>query len=291
MFERRRLAVQIVRPVNRSGKVSNMNPVTSNLSTNQLAQLSKQVLNNQDWRHVEFLMRAPERNRQDIINFIVKRAGKAPDEIVEGMAIAAAERANPKPVPVDKDAIAVRIIDLSAPTASPQDPRAAMFVNCCVCSKQIAVPAARANEPAYCNKQCLQAATQQAANDEAAMLVFMRSTPQFYPCQANFKEIGDQLDRWKKTNVTTADIVEAYRNLNQQGKLLKRLTDADIRNLSSEELQAREKIDPQLGGAVLIQEGQQHLKGAFQSNQTNDSRLMPFAAEGSIGGRSGKGGI
>jgi hypothetical protein len=260
-----------------------MNPVTSNLSTNQLAQLSKQVLNNQDWRHVEFLMRAPERNRQDIINFIVKRAGKAPDEIVEGMAIAAAERANPKPVPVDKDAIAVRIINLSAPSAPAQDPRAAIFVDCCVCSKQIAVPAARANEAVYCSKQCLQAATNQAANDEHAMLLFMQNTPQFYPCEVNFKEIGDQLERWRKTNVTTADILEAYRNLNQQGKLLNRLTDADLRAMSSADVAAREKVDPGFGGLKLVQEGQRHLQGAFQIDQTNESRLRPFAAEGASG--------
>jgi len=268
-----------------------MNPVTSNLSTNQLFQLSKQVLNNQDTRHVEWLMRAPERNRQDIINFIVKRAGKAPDEIVQGMAIAAAERANPKPAPVANDSLAVRIIDLSAPSAPAQDPRAALFVNCATCNKQIAVPAAQANVPAFCSPKCFGAAKTQAANDEAAMLVFMRQTPQFYPCEINFKEIGDQLERWKKTNITTADILEAYRNLSQLGKLLKRLTDADIRNMSSEELEAREKIDPQLGGAVLVQEGQQHLKAAFQADTTNTTRLLPFAAQGSVGGRGGKEGL
>jgi hypothetical protein len=283
MFERRRLAVKIVRPVNRPGKVSNMNPVTSNLSTNQLFQLSKQVLNNQDTRHVEWLMRAPERNRQDIINFIVKRAGKAPDEIVQGMAIAAAERANPKPAPVANDSLAVRIIDLSAPSAPAQDPRAALFVNCATCDKQIAVPAAQANVPAFCSPKCFGAAKTQAANDEAAMLVFMRQTLQFYPCEVNFREIGDQLERWKKTHITTADILEAYRNLNQQGKLLNCLTDADLRAMSSADVAAREKVDPGFGGLKLVQEGQRHLQGAFQIDQTNESRLRPFAAEGASG--------
>jgi hypothetical protein len=141
----------------------------------------------------------------------------------------------------------------------------------------------------YCSKQCLQAATNQAANDEHAMLLFMQNTPQFYPCEVNFKEIGDQLERWKKTNVTTADILEAYRNLNQQGKLLKRLTDADLRAMSSADVAGREKVDPGFGGLKLVQEGQRHLQGAFQADTTNATRLMPFSAQGTS--RSGKEGI
>jgi len=235
-------------------------------------------------RHLEYnaIRNLPEASE----TYFKKKFGQSIEQLMNMVTQFQAQKDKPKPVQTAVDAVAVRIIDLSAPTASPQDPRAAMFVNCCVCSKQIAVPAARANEPAYCNKQCLQAATQQAANDEHAMLVFMQSTPQFYPCAVNFQALGNELERLKKTNVTTTDIVEAYRNLNQQNRLLTRLTDADVRNMSSAELEARTKIDPQLGGAVLVQEGQRHLQGAFQVDQTNESRLRPFVAEG-VSGRKG----
>jgi endogenous inhibitor of DNA gyrase (YacG/DUF329 family) len=267
-----------------------MNPVTSNLSTNQLAQLSKQVLNNQDWRHVEFLMRAPERNRQDIINFIAKRAGKAPDEIVEGMALAAAERAKPKPAPTAGDAIAVRVIDLSAPTSAPQDPRAAVFIDCPVCGKQFAVPVAQ-KDSAYCSKQCLQAATQQAANDEAAMLVFMRQIPQFYPHPANFQTLGNELERLGKTKVTAADILDAYQNLDRQGSLLRRLSDADVREMNSSELEKRIAIDPACGGADLAKAKEGQSRGEFQVDQTNKTRLLPFRSDGSTSRTGREGGL
>jgi hypothetical protein len=43
-----------------------MRHFTSNLTTDQLYHLAKQILNNQDQRHIERLMRSPEYYRQDI---------------------------------------------------------------------------------------------------------------------------------------------------------------------------------------------------------------------------------
>lgn len=239
-------------------------------------------------RHLEW---CAQRNKpEEAEQYFIRTFGKTAEQIIQEISTFQIERAKPKPVPVDKDAIAVRVIDLSAPTSTPQDPRAAVFIDCPVCGKQFAVPVAQ-KDSAFCSPKCFGAAKNQAANDEHAMLVFMQNTPQFYPCEMNFKEIGDQLERWKKTNITTADIVEAYRNLIQQGKLLKRLTDADLRAMSSADVAAREKVDPGFGGLKLVQEGQRHLQGAFQADTTNATRLLPFAAKGSIGGRGGKEGL
>jgi len=184
---------------------------TSRLSTNQLIQLSQQVLNPSDMRHVGALMRAhvsgstPNWNREELIAFItVRNGGTPPDQILENMASAQLRKEVETKQPVQQDGVVLRVIDLGKQgQPAPQDPRAAMFVNCATCNKQIAVPAAQANQPAFCSQKCFGAAKNQAANDEHAMLVFMQSTPQFYPCEVNFKEIGDQLERWKKTNVTT----------------------------------------------------------------------------------------
>jgi endogenous inhibitor of DNA gyrase (YacG/DUF329 family) len=270
--------------------------ITSKLTNAQLLAVAQQVLNPRDADHVKWYFTRgtanPDFFRQDAIQFITKRAGKTPDQLADGIVAAQIRREEEakKPVQAASDAIAVRIVDLSAPTSTPQDPRAAVFIDCPVCGKQFAVPVAQ-KDSAFCSPKCFGAAKNQAANDEHAMLVFMQNTPQFYPCEVNFKEIGDQLERWKKTNVTTADILEAYRNLIQQGKLLKRLTDADLRAMSSAEVAAREKVDPGFGGLKLVQEGQRHLQGAFQADTTNATRLLPFAAKGSIGGRGGKEGL
>jgi endogenous inhibitor of DNA gyrase (YacG/DUF329 family) len=262
--------------------------ITSKLTNAQLLAVAQQVLNPRDADHVKWYFTRgtanPDFFRQDAIQFITKRAGKTPDQLADGIVAAQIRREEEakKPVQAASDAIAVRIVDLSAPTSTQQDPRAAVFIDCPVCGKQFAVPVAQ-KDSAFCSPKCFGAAKNQAANDEHAMLVFMQNTPQFYPCEANFKEIGDQLERWKKTNITTADILEAYRNLNQQGKLLNCLTDADLRAMSSADVAAREKVDPGFGGLKLVQEGQRHLQGAFQIDQTNESRLRPFAAEGASG--------
>jgi hypothetical protein len=137
----------------------------------------------------------------------------------------------------------------------------------------------------------LQAATQQAANDEAAMLVFMRQIPQFYPHPANFQTLGNELERLGKTKVTAADILDAYQNLDRQGSLLRRLSDADVREMNSSELEKRIAIDPACGGADLAKAKEGQSRGEFQVDQTNKTRLLPFRSDGSTSRTGREGGL
>jgi hypothetical protein len=257
-----------------------MNSVTSNLSTNQLFQLSKQILNNQDTRHVEWLMRAPERNRQDIINFIVKRAGKAPDEIVEGMAIAAAERAKPKPALTDRDAVAVRVIDLSQQGKAPVPSPLALYAHACNggCGIRLALPLGEIESSAkscWC-ANCLPKAQKRYDAGTALKASFVsKMAGVYYDHPQNDQIFNAEIQRRGLVNPSLGDLVEIF--VERRADMLHPLTEGDIRAMSSAELEAREKVDPKLGGAVLLQEGQQHLKAAFQVDQTNASRLRPFA--------------
>jgi hypothetical protein len=277
-----------------------MKRYTSALQTNQLIQLAQQVLNESDRRHVGSLMRAhlsgstPDWNRQELIDFLAARNGNTPpDQILNNIAEAqrrkvAATEQQPRH---DGGGVMLKFIDLSKQNQlAPQDPRAAVFIDCPVCGKQFAVPVAR-KDSAYCSKQCLQAATNQAANDEAAMLVFMRQVPQFYPHLANFQALGAELERLGKTKVTAADILDAYENLNRQGGLLRRLTDADVREMNSSELEKRIAIDPACGGADLAKAKEGQNRGEFQVDQTNKTRLLPFRSDGSTSRTGREGGF
>jgi endogenous inhibitor of DNA gyrase (YacG/DUF329 family) len=276
-----------------------MKRYTSILQTNQLIQLAQQVLNDSDKRHVASLMRAhlsgstPDWNRQELIDFLAARNGNTPpDQILNNIAEAQRRKvaATQQQAKQDGGGVMLKFIDLSKQSQPAQDPRAAVFIDCPVCGKQFAVPVAQ-KDSAYCSKQCFQASKNQASNDEHAMRVFMQSTPQFYPCAVNFQALGNELERLKKTNISDTDILAAYLNLNRQGKLLKRLTDADLRAMSSADVAAREKIDPGFGGLKLVQEGQRHLQGAFQIDQTNESRFLPFRSDGSTSRSGREGGL
>jgi endogenous inhibitor of DNA gyrase (YacG/DUF329 family) len=276
-----------------------MKRYTSVLQTNQLIQLAQQVLNDSDKRHVASLMRAhlsgstPDWNRQELIDFLAARNGNTPpDQILSNIAEAqrrkvTATQQQPKR---DGGGVMLKFIDLSKQSQPAQDPRAAVFIDCPVCGKQFAVPVAQ-KDSAYCSKQCLQAATQQAANDEAAMLVFMRQIPQFYPHPANFQTLGNELERLGKTKVTAADILDAYQNLDRQGSLLRRLSDADVREMNSSELEKRIAIDPACGGADLAKAKEGQSRGEFQVDQTNKTRLLPFRSDGSTSRTGREGGL
>jgi hypothetical protein len=78
---------------------------------------------------------------------------------------------------------------------------------------------------------------------------FLAKHEDFYPCPYNHKLIGDRLAKWKQI-ASLENLDSAYMHLLMEGKLLGKLTMADVNKMTSPEYDAREAIDPQLGGAM-----------------------------------------
>jgi hypothetical protein len=260
-----------------------MKVITSKLTTAQLADLAKQVLNAQDQRHVAYLMRSPEYFRNDLIQFITKQSGREPDQIVAGLAAEAKRKLEAKSKPAGPpQASMVRIIDLSKQDeATAVNPHTVIAATCSGCNAAIMVTYGflQSHEFIYCPTCQPQA---EAADKSAmkAMQEFIKMAPDFYPIESNIMAIAHEADRCKLTSVTAHDLAGIYLSLLLEGKLLKRLTSADIQTMNSQELEARAKIDPQLGGADLAKAKEGQNRGEELNYSSNKTRLMPFAPDG-----------
>ena len=88
--------------------------MTSNLSNAQLLAVAQQTLNPRDADHVKWYFTRgtanPDFFREDAIRFITKRAGKTPDQLVDGIVAAQIRREEEakKPVQAASDAIAAK---------------------------------------------------------------------------------------------------------------------------------------------------------------------------------------
>jgi hypothetical protein len=69
----------------------------------------------------------------------------------------------------------------------------------------------------------------------------------------------------------------------RRADMLLPLTDADVRGMDSSELAKRIAIDPACGGANLAKAKEGQNRGEQQIHSTNETRLRPFAAEGTSG--------
>lgn len=226
---------------------------TSSLTTDQLFDLAKQVLNNQDQRHVAHLMKSPEYFRQDIIDFISSRhGGTSPDDIVSNMQQAAArKREAAQKQSQDNGGVAVRIIDLSeASKPAPANPRAAVFVDCAICRKEIAVPESKSHEPAFCSTACFQKAQAKQTDAVGELEKFMAFVGNsYYDCEPNTEAMTQYLRNHSKP-ITSDNLLDAYLALRNSGQLLMPLSVEEMDALTSAQFAAREKIDPEMGGAI-----------------------------------------
>jgi hypothetical protein len=84
---------------------------------------------------------------------------------------------------------------------------------------------------------------------DAEAAKFLAQHEDFYPCPYNQKLISDLLAQWKQTG-TAENLASAYMHLLAEGKILGKLTRKDIDAMDSPTYDARERIDPNLGGAL-----------------------------------------
>jgi hypothetical protein len=88
---------------------------------------------------------------------------------------------------------------------------------------------------------------------------FLSNNPTYYDCPHNNKLIVDLLATWK-LEPDAANLDSAYSHLLAEKKILGKLTMQDINKMSSPEYDARERIDPQLGGALAEVEARGNAK-------------------------------
>ena len=268
-----------------------MKVITSKLTTPQLEALGKQVLNAQDQRHLGFLMRSPEYFRNDIIQFITAKAGREPDDIVQGIVAAQMRREQEakKPAPVATDSVAVRIIDLSQQAKAPAPSPLALYAHACNggCGIRLALPLGEieANAKSCWCVNCLPKAQKRYDAGMALKSSFVsKMAGVYYDHPQNDQIINAEIQRRGLVNPTLGDLVEIF--VERKKDMLLPLTDADLRAMSSSELEARTNIDPNLGGADLTKAREGQNRGEQIIHSTNETRLRPFVAEG-VSGRKG----
>lgn len=229
-----------------------MKAFTSVLSTDQLIQLGREILSGDALRNLNALATShelyfsdpyhsrggtPNWNRQEIIQLIAsKNNGTAPDDLVRNRD--AARLAPPKPTHAPPT---------SKPVETPKPQRiAAVYVPCAACGKPNIVPEDKADSRIWCNEVCM-ATSNRAANtmlSEGDKFMEMMGS-RLYNCEYNTNVLLNYLLAQKKT-ITCDNLLDSY--LAVKGQLLSSLSARDIDAMSSEQLAARLKIDPELGG-------------------------------------------
>ncbi len=104
----------------------------------------------------------------------------------------------------------------------------------------------------FCSQACQsgfnESKTAEFLDAEAAK--FLAKREEFYPCPYNQKLIADLLAKWNRVG-SVENLDSAYMHLLVEGKILGKLTMTDVNKMTSPEYDAREAIDPQLGGAMV----------------------------------------
>jgi hypothetical protein len=256
---------------------------SSKFSTDQLIQLSKQVLNPTDIRHVNALMRAhvtgstPNWNRQELIAFIAARnGGTPPDQILENMAAAALRKQTSSTLQQDGGGAVLRYIDLSAPKTAPQNPYIVVAVQCHGnCGQRVHVTVGDLNKfgVAYCPRcaPAAAAAIQPEADMAKAYQDFLEQVPQFYPSPTNIQMISNEIERRKVARVTPDVLLDIYLALRPQ--LLGRLTPEDVRAMTSVQYEARLQQDPGMGGVNLDEAHEGQKRGEATIHSSNKQRF------------------
>jgi len=264
---------------------------SSKFSTDQLISLAAQILNQNDMRHVHSLMRAHvtgstrDWNRQELIAFIAARnGGTPPDQILDNMAAAALRKQTASTKREDGGGLAVRIVDLSEGSKpAPANPRAAVFVDCAICRKEIAVPESKSHEPVFCSQGCKDKAEAKTNAATSALETFVTEVPQFYICDYNESLLLSYLKGRGVTELTSEVLLDAYLNL--RGQLLHRLTPDEIRDMTPEEFDKRSKQEPGdiMGGVDLntmkVQKGEPSI---HSSNKVKTYDLPPQGYAGGV---------
>lgn len=263
----------------------------SSFTTDQLIQIAHETLKPDVIRAVDALMRAhtsgstPNWDRDKLIALLMKEhGGVSPDQIGQHRVEQQRKRieAQKKRADATSGQSVVKIVDLSAaskPAAA--HPNMVIAALCSGCGAKIMVTYAylKATQFPTCDS-C--APKVEVANKQVQeiMRAFIKATPDFYPIDSNIMALAHEADRRKLTSVSVSTLTDIYQALKASGQLLGRLTAAQVRAMTSEQLEARVKVDPQLGGADLAKAKEGQNRGAEINFSTNASRLMPFKQVG-----------
>ncbi len=224
--------------------------ISSTISTNDLIKLAKETMTANDFRAVEYLMRAhllsqrvprdqsnpgtPNWGRQDLIEMLMlKNGGQSPDDFVRNRDASVARKA------------AAEAAYTPPPTQTPAAKRrAAIIMTACAqcgCDTQVAEDrldeAERNNWPVFCSVQC-----QNKKKAEVNMLgvesqKFLKQVgKQYYDCGYNGQILLGYLQKFKKP-VTAATLLEAFAALRPQ--LLPPLTADQIFAMTDKEFDQR----------------------------------------------------
>jgi hypothetical protein len=248
-------------------------------------ELSSNYYFGNDLRHLEY--NAQRNLPEESERFFMKKFGKTVEQIFNEIG----DRAARKKVEAkqQQEAVAVRIIDLAQQGKAPAPSPLALYAHACNggCGVRLALPLGEIESNAkscWC-ANCLPKAQKRfdvAVALKASFVTEMAGA--YYDHPQNDQIFNAEIQRRGLVNPSLGDLVEIF--VERRADMLLPLTDADLRGMSSTELEARTKIDPNLGGADLTKAREGQNRGEQQIHSTNETRLRPFAAEG-VSGRKG----
>jgi hypothetical protein len=255
---------------------------SSVLSTDQLIQLGHEILNAQDRRHIEALMKAhstgstPNWNRQELIAFIASRnGGTSPDQIVRNRDDRVAQSQKPTHAP---------------PTSAPPEPskrRVAVFVPCFSCGRDVAIPEDKADQTVFCSDACRNKTQMNQSAAVVELTKFMEEVgTAFYDCDHNTNLMINYL-RDHKLTLKSESLLDAFLALRSSGQLLTTLTADQIRDFSPAEYDRRSKLENSdqtgvMGGVDL--KTMQMKKGAPSIHSSNSVKTFDLPRQGYTGG-------
>ena len=238
-------------------------------------------------RHLEY---CAQRNKPELAEqYFTRTFGKTADQIIQEISTIQIERAKPKPAPIATDSVAVRIIDLSQQGKAPAPSPLALYAHACNggCGVRLALPLGEieANAKSCWCVNCLPKAQKRYDAGMALKASFVsKMAGVYYDHPQNDQIFNAEIQRRGLVNPTLGDLVEIF--VERKKDMLLPLTDADLRAMSSSELEARTKIDPNLGAADLTKAREGQNRGEQIIHSTNETRLRPFVDEG-VSGRKG----
>jgi hypothetical protein len=238
-------------------------------------------------RHLEY---CAQRNKPELAEqYFTRTFGKTADQIIQEISTIQIERAKPKPAPIATDSVAVRIIDLSQQGKAPAPSPLALYAHACNggCGVRLALPLGEieANAKSCWCVNCLPKAQKRYDAGMALKASFVsKMAGVYYDHPQNDQIFNAEIQRRGLVNPTLGDLVEIF--VERKKDMLLPLTPADLQAMSSTELEARTKIDPNLGGADLTKAREGQNRGEQIIHSTNETRLRPFVDEG-VSGRKG----
>jgi hypothetical protein len=135
-----------------------------------------------------------------------------------------------------------QIIDLSG-----QSERQAVIRRCVACTKDVPV-ASDFEGSIFCSDKCKKESASVEGQVRDTLQKFADSTPEFYRCPHNTQELVNAFQSQRISDWTVKHLKAGFTTLSAEGKILPKITLADIKRMSPEEYDKRLRLDPEVGG-------------------------------------------